>query len=210
VVAAGHVQILQDSCASPSTELASHAATTPNTTRAQGKCRMRLKILNSQCLRTYLLLTPPTPEGWNLDSTLSNKQPKTKNQQTMGEKSHLMTPEAVSDFIDNQRKVLLENLATQRKSLIALIEGRKAELRIFSGMEVAKGLLGREDRVQAELTILTRRLSIVESKERQLEKYQIEAKGRKVVRDSKVDLRGEVSKTPTRNFSRKIKGQAAV
>jgi len=122
----------------------------------------------------------------------------------MTTKTELLTPEAVAEFISSQRTILLANLGTQRKNLISLIEGREMELRFFSKMETARGLLDNGERVESELRILRRRLFMVQSKELQLEKYRTEATG-KLGGDAVDDGIKEVGMMPARNFSRKIK-----
>jgi len=92
-----------------------------------------------------------------------------------------------------------------------LIEGRELELQFYAKMVVAKGLVDRDNKLEGELRILRRRLFMVESKEKQLQKYQAEAMSKtaaKEVEDSKSS--DETQVLPARNFSRKIRSQAVV
>ena len=126
------------------------------------------------------------------------------------EKPHLPTPEAVSEYIITQRTILIENLAFQWKNLVALVEGREMELQFYAKMVVSKGLVDRDNKLEGELRILRRRLFMVDSKEKQLQKYQAEALKTTVEREAEEAKGDEAQVSPARNFSRKIRSQAVV
>lgn len=137
----------------------------------------------------------------------STKQQRRKG----GDKPEFPTPEAVSEYIASQRVILIENLEFQRKNLVALIEGRELELQFYAKMVVAKGLVDRDNKLEGELRILRRRLFMVESKEKQLQKYQAEAMSKTAAKegeDSKSSDEAQI--LPARNYSRKIRSQAVV
>jgi len=118
----------------------------------------------------------------------------TDTTQKASEDANLPSSDQVSAFINKQRAILIKNLEHQRKSLITLINGRETELKVLSTMTIAKGLLGNEQGLEAEIRILRRRLQMVQSKEQELMKYQAEAGAKAVAKERKL----------SKNFSRKI------
>ncbi|KAH8594690.1 hypothetical protein B0O99DRAFT_172339 [Bisporella sp. PMI_857] len=115
--------------------------------------------------------------------------------QPSSENSGLLSPREITEFIDKQQVVLIRNLAQQKKFLKALISGRETELRLLSSMTVAKGLLKSEENLKAEIRILRRRLLMVESKQRELRRYDANA-------SANIMERGRPG--ISRNFSRKL------
>jgi len=110
----------------------------------------------------------------------------------------LMSPAAITDYINNQRAILIKNLVYQRKYVTTLIQERETELKVLADMAVTKGLLRSGDGIRAEVRILRRRLLMLESKETELRKLQAKA-------DTKTTP-NPMQDEPhvARNFSRKI------
>lgn len=108
------------------------------------------------------------------------------------------TAEGVTAFIAGQRIILLQNLATQKRSLSVLIQNRSTTSN-FNNSNNHDDVRG----VQAELVILKRRLFIVESKIMELERWRIEA-GDSDTESGEVEVK-ERKGVLAKNFSRKIK-----
>jgi len=111
-------------------------------------------------------------------------------------KLELMSSEAITEYINNQRAVLIRNLAYQRKYLTALVQERETELKTLSNMSVTKGLLKNGDDIiiRAEIMILRRRLLMLESKETELRKVQVKPSAKPLQDERQL----------VRNYSRKI------
>jgi len=105
-----------------------------------------------------------------------------------------MSSAAITDYISTQRAILIKNLPYQKKYLTTLIHEREIELKVLSDMAVVKGLLNGGDGIRAEISILRRRLAMLDSKETELRKLQVKS-------DAKA---AQDEKQLVRNFSRKI------
>jgi len=109
-------------------------------------------------------------------------------------KLEFMSAAAITDYINSQRAVLIRNLAYQRKYLTTLVQERETELKLLSDMTVTMGLLKGSDDIRAEISILRRRLLMLECKESELRKLQVKAEAKPIQHEEQL----------VRNFSRKI------